>query len=212
MPDSSQVLLLFSGGLDSTALAALLRPKVLLYVDYGQRPAEAERTAATNIAAALDLPLTTVALGIGEFGSGLLHDEESAALATAPSPEWWPYRNQFLGTAGAAIALQHECSTVALGTVKSDGARHLDGTLDFYEKLDALVSAQEGGINVVAPGIDKTTEELLVSAGLDESVLGWTISCHRSNLPCGNCPGCWKRQRVLASLSIPGYTWSAVGD
>jgi 7-cyano-7-deazaguanine synthase len=202
------MVLLFSGGLDSTALAALLRPRILLYVDYGQRPAEAERAAATNIAEALGLSLTKATLGIGEFGSGLLHDEASAGLPTAPSPEWWPYRNQFLGTAGAAIALQHECSTVALGTVKSDGERHLDGTLDFYEKFDALVSAQEGAINVVAPGINRTTQELLVSAGLDESILGWTTSCHRSNLPCGNCPGCWKRQRVLASLSIPGYTWN----
>lgn len=98
MPDASQMVLLFSGGLDSTALAALLRPRILLYVDYGQRPAEAERTAATNIAGALGLPLTTAALGIREFGSGLLHGETSAGLPTAPSPEWWPYRNQFLGS------------------------------------------------------------------------------------------------------------------
>lgn len=211
MVEPMQTVLLFSGGLDSTALAALLRPKVLLYVNYEQRPAEAEQSAARNIARALDLTLLTVSLGIGDFGSGLLHAGTETHSASAPSPEWWPYRNQFLATAGAAIALQQGCTTVALGTVRSDGARHLDGTPGFYEKLDALVSFQEGAVHVMAPAVEKTTEEILIEAGLDEAILGWTFSCHRSNLPCGNCPGCWKRQRVLAALSIPGYTW-ADGD
>jgi 7-cyano-7-deazaguanine synthase in queuosine biosynthesis len=33
-------------------------------------------------------------------------------------------------------------------------------------------------------------------------VLGWTVSCHRSDLPCGNCPGCWKRERALRQTAI----------
>lgn len=207
MKAPSDLLLLFSGGLDSTAIAATLRPKLLLFVDYGQRPASAELTAATNVARVLELPLKAVTLGIGAFGSGLLHDENASTISDAPSPEWWPYRNQFLATAGAAVALQHECSAVALGSVKSDGERHKDGTPDFYEKLDGLIAYQEGSIRVTAPAIGLTTEELLDKSSLGEEVLGWTTSCHRSNLPCGNCPGCWKRQRVLATIGIPGYTW-----
>ncbi|WP_367657417.1 7-cyano-7-deazaguanine synthase [Clavibacter michiganensis] len=206
MTIASGTVLLFSGGLDSTALAAIMRPKVLLFVDYGQRPAQAEMRAATNVATALRLSLTTIHLGIKELGSGLLLDESESTLETAPSPEWWPYRNQFLATAGAAVALQHSCADVALGTVAPDGLRHADGTQDFYRALDAVVSLQEGGIRINAPGISKTTEQLINDAGLDEAVLGWTTSCHRSNLVCGSCPGCWKRQRVLASLGIQGYT------
>jgi 7-cyano-7-deazaguanine synthase len=202
------ILLLFSGGLDSTALAAILRPKLALFVDYGQRPAAAEGRAAKQIAEVLGLPFQAVELGIRAFGSGLLHDEEPTTIASSPSPEWWPYRNQFLATAASAIALKEGCGTVALGTVRGDGLRHRDGTQDFYTKLDALVRAQEGDIGVVAPALDHTTEEILLRANVGESVLGWTISCHRSNLPCGECPGCWKRQRVLATIGIEGYSWN----
>lgn len=203
----SNSLLLFSGGLDSTALAAIYRPRLLLFVDYGQRPADLERRASRRVAGLLDLRLAEVSLGISAFGSGLLREEGGSQPNAAPSPEWWPYRNQFLATAGAAVALQHELNAVLLGSVAPDGQRHLDGTLEFYALLDALVRYQEGGTRVIAPGIDRTTEELLRASELDEQILGWTASCHRSNLPCGQCPGCWKRVQVLAAYGLEGYEW-----
>lgn len=207
--DAEDSVLLFSGGLDSTALAAIYRPKLLLYVDYGQRPADLERRSSLRLAGLLGLKLLEVGLGINSFGSGLLHEEGGDQPSASPSPEWWPYRNQFLVTAAAATALQQELRTVLVGSVAPDGERHRDGTAEFYQRLDALVSYQEGAVRVVAPGIRSTTEELLESSGLDEQVLGWTASCHRSNLPCGHCPGCWKRQRILAALGIEGYEWES---
>lgn len=205
VPEGS--LLLFSGGLDSTALAAIYRPALLLFVDYGQRPADLERRASRQVANLLGLALVEVTLGIGAFGSGLLREDSGAQPSAAPSPEWWPYRNQFLATAGAAVALRHELNTVLVGSVAPDGERHLDGTPEFYQRLDALVRYQEGAIKVIAPAIERTTENLLQASALDEQVLGWTASCHRSNLSCGQCPGCWKRMRVLASYGIEGYEW-----
>lgn len=205
VPEGS--LLLFSGGLDSTALAAIYRPALLLFVDYGQRPADLERRASRKVASLLGLTLVEVTLGIRAFGSGLLREDGGTQPSAAPSPEWWPYRNQFLATAGAAVALQHELTTVLVGSVAPDGERHLDGTPEFYERLDALVRYQEGTIKVIAPAIGSTTEDLLRASELDEQVLGWTASCHRSNLPCGQCPGCWKRVQVLASYGIEGYEW-----
>lgn len=207
--DPDRALLLFSGGLDSTALAAIYRPALLLFVDYGQRPADLERRASRRVAGLLQLKLVEVTLGIKEFGSGLLRGEDAAQPSAAPSPEWWPYRNQFLATAGAAIALQHDLTSVLLGSVAPDGERHLDGTPRFYQLLDALMNYQEGAVAVVAPGIERTTEDLLRASTLDEQVLGWTASCHQSNLPCGQCPGCWKRMRVLTEFGIEGYSWGA---
>lgn len=203
--NGQRTLLLFSGGLDSTALAALLRPE-LLFVDYGQRPAKSEKAAATRIAELLELQLHAVELGIGDFGAGLLHGGRT--VPDAPSPEWWPYRNQFLATAAAAFAIQTGCESVALGSVCGDGERHRDGSADFYRLLNELVSFQEGGVTIDAPAIGLTTEDLLRDSALPDSMLGWTFSCHRSNRPCGSCPGCWKRRRVLSSLGIQGYIWN----
>jgi 7-cyano-7-deazaguanine synthase len=191
--------LLFSGGLDSTALAAITRPRICLYVDYGQRPAAGEKAAAERIAEALGLRLLTTQLQLTDFGSGLLLDDATAATA-APSPEWWPFRNQFLATAGAAIAVRYDASEVLVGSVLGDGDRHVDGSAGFYNAVDAVTAMQEGGIRVHAPALGLSTEDLLRASGLDEAVIGWSVSCHRSSRPCDDCPGCWKRDRVLHSV------------
>ena len=75
-------------------------------------------------------------------------------------------------------------------------------TKAFYRALDALLRMQEGGIGVGAPAIGQTAEELVGESGLGEDVLGWTVSCHRSELACGDCPGCWKRARVFAAAGL----------
>ncbi len=198
--DHTDAVLLLSGGLDSTALAALFRPALCLAIDYGQRSAAGEIRAATAICRALDLVMKTLTLDLGGIGGGLLKNED--AIPGAPSPEWWPYRNQILATAAASIALQAGLPQVLTGTVAGDGARHIDGRPAFYQALDRLIGMQEGGIRVCAPAIRETSAELVRRSGLTEDVLGWTVSCHRANFPCGDCPGCRKRSQVLSELGI----------
>jgi 7-cyano-7-deazaguanine synthase len=190
--------LLFSGGLDSTALAALERPELCLFVDYGQRPAIGEARAAERIASSLGLNFETIHLGIGHLGSGLLFGE--AIDSKSPSPEWWPFRNQFLVTAAAACALRKSFEAVIVGSVLSDGLRHVDGSVTFYSALDRLTSMQEGGIRVLTPGIGETTQSLVGRSCLQSEILNWTFSCHRSEVACNVCPGCIKRLEVLTEL------------
>ncbi len=187
--------LLLSGGLDSAALAMMIRPALTVFIDYGQTPREAEARAARAVAAHLALPFTAIQLPLRELGGGLMHDD--TPLPDAPSPEWWPFRNQFLATAGAAVALRHGLSAVALASVRGDGDRHVDGSLPFYTQLDAVMKMQEGGVAVIAPAIHLSTVELLCEVKAERPLIGWTVSCHRANEPCGDCPGCWKRELVL---------------
>ncbi|ERK73252.1 7-cyano-7-deazaguanine synthase [Leifsonia aquatica] len=191
---------LLSGGVDSAALAAFTRPALALFVDYGQIPARAEARASRAIADRLGVPYRAVRLPLNDFGGGLLLD--GVPLDDAPSPEWWPYRNQFLGTAGAAIALQHNLTKVLLGSVRGDGDRHMDGSPQFYRALTTLTSLQEGSVQVEAPALELTTVELVRKARLDSAILALTVSCHRAARPCGDCPGCWKRQQVFAELDV----------
>jgi 7-cyano-7-deazaguanine synthase len=200
MPPASKSVLLLSGGLDSTALAAIERPALCLAIDYGQRPAEAEIRAASAIAGVLGLEFLSLRLDLGALGGGLLKDDDP--LPQAPSPEWWPFRNQFLVTAAASIALSRGLDTVVVGSVAGDGDRHVDGTARFYDQLDALLRMQEGSLHVNAPAIHETSAILLARSGLGDDIVGWTISCHRSVFPCGECPGCWKRAAVLAEVGL----------
>jgi 7-cyano-7-deazaguanine synthase len=199
-PDPSSSVLLLSGGLDSTALAALERPRLCVAIDYGQRSAQGELRAATAICRQLELPFTELRLDLGGLGGGLLLGEHP--LPNAPSPEWWPFRNQILVTAAAGIALRDGLASVTVGSVLGDGDRHVDGRADFYDALDHLLSIQEGGIRVRVPAIEESTVDLLRRSGLGEDILGWTVSCHRASYPCGACPGCWKRHTVLTELGL----------
>ena len=95
-------LLLLSGGLDSSAAAAILQPVGTLVIDYGQVTAPAEIAAARSIANALNLPNEVLRADCAPAGSGLLHGHEPDA--EAPSAEWWPFRNQLLATLGATVS------------------------------------------------------------------------------------------------------------
>lgn len=190
-------LLLLSGGVDSAALAVLHRPQVALTVDYGQRAAPGEISAARSICAELGLRHDVVHIPIGALGSGLM-------AGTEPSPlsqhiEFWPFRNQFLLTIGAMHAVRHGLKRVLIGTVATD-ARHRDGSADFLRRANDLICEQEGGIEVLAPGLREDTATLVRRAQVPASILGWTHSCHTGPLACGQCPGCIKHSNLMEEL------------
>jgi 7-cyano-7-deazaguanine synthase len=191
-------LLLLSGGLESTALAAWRRPDLALTIDYGQIPAIAESDSAGKICQELGLKHHQVRVDCRHLGSGLLASSEPSPHA--PSPEWWPYRNQLLVTLAAAWGLSREITSITVGSVLGDGERHIDGRAAFYERIDALLAMQEGGMRVTAPAAGMTSDDLIIASGVPDAILGWTHSCHRSNLSCGDCPGCAKRREVFERL------------
>ncbi len=190
-------LLLLSGGIDSTALAALRRPACCLTIDYGQLPAAAEAEAAAAVAGSLGIPWQVVTVDARAIGSGDLAGRP--ATLSAPASEWWPYRNQLLATIGAAHALHQGLNEVVLASVREDGF-HVDGSAPFYERLSRLIAMQEGGIRVIAPAVNMTTIDLIREASVDRGLLDWTHSCHRSNFPCGLCRGCLKRLETFGRL------------
>lgn len=189
-------LVLLSGGIDSAALATWKRFDGAVTIDYGQRPAHGEINAASAIAAALHLPHTVLTVNASAVGSGLLAGADSTAAS--PAPEWWPFRNQLLVTIAAAFAVSSGYGEIAVGSVSGDGARHKDGTSEFYESIDRLVAMQEGNIRVHAPAAHLSALELLQLSQVTADVLAWTHSCHRASLACGDCPGCWKRAELFS--------------
>ena len=204
--DADSSVLLLSGGIDSACLAAWLRPNHTLFIDYGQRPAVAERRAARAVASELQIPFSELRIDMSAVGAGLLSGERP--LEGAPSPEWWPFRNQLLVSMAAAWAVGSRTPSlqegkpikIMTGTVASDGVRHADGTEMFYAALNALLLTQEGNVGVQAPAITLTTGNLVNRSAIRDEVLAWTHSCHRADLPCQECPGCYKRQQVLTKL------------
>jgi 7-cyano-7-deazaguanine synthase len=97
-----------------------------------------------------------------------------------------------------AIALEVE--TLYIGTVKSDGDNHRDGTREFVSRMDDLSAYQEGSLRVAAPAIGHTTAELVRIAEVPPGLLAWSHSCHKADIACGNCRGCNKYLATFAEL------------
>jgi len=194
----SEVLLL-SGGIDSIALAAWLRPRFCLTIDYGQIPAAAEIAAASAVCSSLGLTHGIVRAPIRELGCGTLAGFPQSSVSS--HTEFWPFRNQFLVTLAAMAAIRGSCSTVLIGTVVSD-KRHADGDKTFVKSLNALLQLQEGAVALRAPAISMSTVDLVRKSKIDLSVLAWAHSCHISNVACGYCTGCTKHSAVMEAIGL----------
>jgi 7-cyano-7-deazaguanine synthase len=193
----SDIGLLLSGGVDSTAIAYWKKPVIAFTIDYGQASAEGEVRAATQVSKELAIAHEVLRVPCRSLGSGDLANLPSHPLS--PAPEWWPFRNQLLVTIGVMRALQCGVGSLLIGSVKSD-AFHADGKAEFYQQIDSLVRMQEGAIRVEAPAIHLTSAELVRAAGVPDGLLGWTHSCHTASFACGVCRGCAKRYSVMAEL------------
>lgn len=198
--------LLLSGGMDSIAIAWWKRPQWAVTIDYGQKVAAAERIAAAQVCKELGIEHEILTVDCSELGSGDMAHAVPNAYAT--TSDWWPYRNQLLITLACMRAISREIGTLYIGTVKSDGESHRDGTLGFVTRMDGLMAYQEGGLRVVAPAIQHTTAELVRIAAVPPGLLAWAHSCHKADIACGNCRGCNKYLATFAELG-PEYSSAA---
>jgi 7-cyano-7-deazaguanine synthase len=189
--------LLLSGGLDSTALAYKHKPDIAFNINYGQCAAEAENRAAHAVCDALSIKLISIEIDCSDLGSGDLTGRP--AIGIAPKSDWWPFRNQLLITLCAMKAVEFDCSSILIGTVKSD-QYHTDGTPEFVRNINQLMISQEGGLKIEAPDINLTTTELIRSSNVPFELLALSHSCHKANLPCANCRGCNKHYSTLKEL------------
>ncbi|ANM11352.1 queuosine biosynthesis protein [Rhizobium sp. N324] len=190
-------LLLYSGGLDSTALAWSQRPDLCLTIDYGQRPAKGEIRAASGLSGLMKLRHEVLTVDLAHLGSGSLAGSEAATVGSAP--EWWPYRNQMLITLTAMKFVGQGLQEIMFGAVATDV--HADGKKPFVDAINALVSIQEGGVRITAPAIDTDPVDLIRDSGVPKSLLGATFSCHVAEYTCGRCRGCEKHADTMRELA-----------
>jgi 7-cyano-7-deazaguanine synthase len=175
--------------MDSIAIAWWKRPDVAITIDYGQKAARAEETASSAVCSALGLRHVMVRVDCSSLGSGDMAQAE--ADAAAPTSDWWPFRNQLLVTLAGMKAISLGVGNLMIGSVASDSS-HVDGTPDFVARMDSLMAFQEGGLRVDAPAIALTTAQLIRISGVPASVMAWSHSCHKANVPCYSCRGCNK--------------------
>jgi 7-cyano-7-deazaguanine synthase len=189
--------LLLSGGMDSLSIAWWKRPDFAITLNYGQLAAQAELSASSSICKYLGISHQILNIDCRSLGSGDMAGAQ--ANSHAPASDWWPYRNQMLITLAAMKAISLGVTHLWLGTVKTDNA-HQDGTTEFIDAISKLMFLQEGAILIEAPAIGFSTAELVRVSGIPADLLAWAHSCHKADVPCGNCRGCNKYFEVFREV------------
>ena len=209
---------LFSGGLDSTVLAAQLladgAETRLLSIDYGQRHAK-ELQQAEKIADALGLPhriLRLPDLGPLLGGSSLTDDqvelpeghyaEESMKATVVPN------RNMILLALAGGHALSIGFDTIAYAAHAGDHTIYPDCRPEFADAMEkALGLADWQNLNLHRPFVNFSKEELVRKGNELGAPLELTWSCYAGREKhCGKCGTCVERKEAFALAKVEDPT------
>ncbi len=204
----ADVLLLSSGGLDSTTVAYWLRQKGISYLplffDYGQHCVDTEWATLHSV-----LPSDAARPHRVDI-SGIFRGSTSRVIA---EPDLWtervkddelyiPYRSLLFFSAGAAFAQTRGMIDVYSGFINSNHAKELDCTASFLNSLDAL-SKNVGPVRFQIPFRDKSKADVAELAKRLGVPIDKTFSCQvYSDVPCGACPNCVERLNALRDAGL----------
>jgi 7-cyano-7-deazaguanine synthase len=187
--DNREVLVLLSGGIDSTACldfyTDLGRAPCALFVDYGQPASRIEADAAKAVAAHYSVPL----ISLTWFGHQTKHD----GLI--------PGRNCFLISA-ALMERPRSASLIAIGV--HAGTDYADCGQQFLERMQAILDVYENGsVQLTAPFVTWTKADIVAYCAIRKVPVHLTYSCERGTEPsCGSCLSCKDRRSLVAGAQI----------
>jgi 7-cyano-7-deazaguanine synthase len=189
---SSDVLLLFSGGLDSTTLlyeaVAADRLGLAVWFRY-PHPACANEYRA-QAAIRLDLASKGVEIPVMELSPPIFGVESMRTGVGMVGPRVLPGRNQIFLSLAVNLAAASGFSSVWFGASNGDAADYADCRPAFVEAMSTL--AAPWGVTVEAPLLQCTRADVLRRAGEAGVPLGLVWSCYQPSegQPCGGCNSC----------------------
>ena len=176
-----EAIVLFSGGIDSTACIHLLRTQGLdvtgLFIDYSQAALRREEHAVRSVSELLCLPVDYIRMeGFHNLGSGELQGRNALLMSVALF--WSRGKNCLIGTGIHSGSGYYDCSSHFLTSMKS------------------LFSAQtDGRVALVSPFEDWTKQDIYDYATTAQLPLDRTYSCENGTVPtCGFCASCRDRK------------------
>jgi len=212
----ARVLVVLSGGMDSTVCAALAvrdfgaANVAALHIDYGQRTERRERQAFKEICDRMGI-VTRLAVQTTFFraiGGSALTDEKIAVPQAGPEigaeipVTYVPFRNSHFLSAAVSWAEVLGAEKIYIGAVQQDSSGYPDCRPEFYAAFNEAVrtGTKEGKIRIETPLIALRKAEI-VRLGLELGApFDLTWSCYsREDRACGVCDSCVLRMRAFAA-------------
>ncbi len=205
---TKQVMLLASGGLDSTTVAFGLHAEGTdvspLFFDYGQHCVETEWNRVNEVLPADMKRPERVNLSDLFRGSisRLIVEADLWKDDVRDDDLYIPYRTLLFYAAAAARAQTLGILEVFTGFINSNHAKEIDCTAEFMNKLDGLTDAI-GPVRFKSPFRYSSKTEVAQEAIRLGVPVGRTFSCQvSSKLPCGACPNCVERLGALRQTGL----------
>lgn len=205
------VILLVSGGLDSTTVAYSLDSEGVdvfpVFFDYGQHCVEMEWNRVNEVLPARmrrpeRFDISDIFRG---SSSRLIKEADLWHDRVTDADLYVPYRTLLFFAAAAARAQTMGVLDVYTGFINSNHAKEIDCTAEFMNKLDGLIE-NIGPVRFTSPFRYSSKTEVAQTAVRLGVPIGRTYSCQAaSEFPCGACPNCVERLRALedADLAYP---------
>jgi 7-cyano-7-deazaguanine synthase len=214
----AQVLVVLSGGMDSTVCAALAvrdfgaQNTAALHIDYGQRTERRERQAFQEISDRIRIR-TRLAVKTEFFraiGGSALTDDQIDVPQAGPDigrdipVTYVPFRNSHFLSAAVSWAEVLGAEKIYIGAVAQDSSGYPDCRPEFYAAFNEAVrtGTKEGRIRIETPLIALRKAEI-VMLGLELGApFDLTWSCYsREDKACGVCDSCVLRLRAFAAAN-----------
>lgn len=208
--EPNRAIVLVSGGMDSCAVAALMRARGyelnFLHTNYGQRTERKElecfHALADHFGAARRLVVDIRHLAaIGGSSLTDTHIEVTpAALDSGEVPSSYvPFRNANILAIAVSWAETIGAGVIAIGAVEEDSSGYPDCRQVFYDAFQEVVNLgtrPETRIAIQTPVITMSKDEIVRTGLAHEAPFHLTWSCYkREDLACGECDSCALRLR-----------------
>ena len=186
------ILVLFSGGVDSTVLLtqALLEQRLGLSLWYRYTHPAAAAEYRAKAAIYLHFERQGLALTDAELAPPLFGLDRADLGSGVVGPRVIPARNQVFVSIAVAMASARGMDEVWIGAQADDASDYPDCRPGWVETMDSL--AQAWGVRVRAPLLGMSRQEVRALGASIGAPLDLCSSCYqpRNGAPCGGCNSC----------------------
>ena len=202
----NSVILLASGGLDSTTLAYWLgkeNKNVLpIFFDYGQHCVEKEWETLNSVLPDFCMPAERIDISGIFIGSNsrMIIEADLWNEPVVDSELYIPYRTLLFFSAAAARAQSLGVNHVFSGFINSNHAKELDCSMQFINSVENVMHTI-GEVKIICPFREFSKADVARTALSLGVPIGQTFSCQvYSDTPCGACPNCVDRIAGVSEL------------